>query len=294
MIWAYVNGKIQPAHKATLSIFDRGLVLGDGLFETLRARKYRPEFLQQHYKRLARGAKKLKIALPLPEDKLGQLIYNLCKKSKISDAVVRITLTRGIYQGGLSIDPKISPSLIVTTMPVSGLNEKIYTEGVKIALSSISKEAASGLDSSIKTTNYLANIFAKAQADKKNCYEAILLGREGDIAELTTSSFFAIVNGELITPPLEAGILPGITRQIVLKAAFKKRIPVKERKIFPREIANFSEAFLTSSVRGIVPIVKIEGKTVGAGTPGSTTKLIREAYQEICNQDLKKNFDIDL
>lgn len=285
MQYAYVNGRILPSEKATLSIFDRGLVLGDGLFETLRAIDYVPEFLNLHYQRLYKGARKLRIHVPLNQHELGSIITQLCKKSKLKDAAVRITLTRGQYQGGLSIDPNISPSIIIAVLPVSGLGESLYTKGVAVALSSISKEAASGLDSSIKTTNYLANIFARAQADKKKCYEAILLGREGDIAELTTASFFCVVNNEVWTPPIDAGILPGITRQIVLKAAKRLKFKLVEKKIFPAQIKDFDEAFLTSSVRGVVPIVRVEKMQIGNGAPGTKTQQIRGEYVYLCAQD---------
>jgi branched-chain amino acid aminotransferase len=280
--YAYVNGRITPADKAVISIFDRGLVLGDGLFETLRAVDGHPQFFPLHWARLAKSAKRLRIAVPMREAALADLVRSLCRRSRLDDAVVRITLTRGRYLGGLAIDPKIPPSLIVTVSPVSGLPPELYAKGVKVAISTINKSAASGLDSTIKSTNYLANIFAKAQADRKGCYEAILLGPHGEIAELSTSSFFGVIAGVVVTPPIGTGILPGITRQVLLRIMRRERIPHHEGVIYPKDAAEMSEAFLSSSVRGPVPITRLEGTKVGDGKVGPVFRRLRELYAAAC------------
>ena len=288
---AYVNGRITPADKAVISVFDRGLVLGDGLFETLRAVRGAPQFLPLHFARLAKSAKRLRIAVPVDEAGLRSLIADLCRRSRLDDAVVRITLTRGRYLGGLAIDPSIPPSLIVTVAPVSGLPPELYDKGVKVAISDINKAAASGLDASIKSINYLANIFAKAQADKKGCYEAILLGPNGEIAELSTSSFFGVLGGEVVTPPIETGILPGITRQVLLRILKRERIPHREGVLFPKDVARMREAFLSSSVRGPVPITRIEGKKVGDGKVGPLFRRLQALYAEACREESRKAGD---
>jgi branched-chain amino acid aminotransferase len=284
-LYAYVNGRVTPADKAVISIFDRGLVLGDGLFETLRATGGHPQFLDLHFKRLAKSAKRLRIALPIGEKSLRALVTDLCRRSKLADAVVRITLTRGRYLGGLAIDPKIPPSLIVTVAPVSGLPPELYAKGVKVAISTINKAAASGLDSTIKSTNYLANIFAKAQADKKGCYEAILLGPHGEIAELSTSSFFGVIDGVVVTPPIETGILPGITRQVLLRILKREKMLHHEGILFPKDVAFMQEAFLSSSVRGPVPITRIEGHKIGDGKVGPVFKKLQALYAEACEDE---------
>jgi branched-chain amino acid aminotransferase len=280
--YAYVNGRITPADEAVISIFDRGIVLGDGLFETVRAVDGKPQFFSLHYKRLAKSAKRLRIRLDVGEKKMSDLAELLCKMSRLSDAVVRITLTRGRYLGGLAIDPKIPPSLIITAAPVSGLPPEIYEKGVKVIVSTVSKAAASGLDATIKSTNYLANIFAKAEADRKGGYEAILLGPRGEIAELSTSSFFCVIGGEVVTPPIGLGILPGITRQILLRILRRERIPCREGAIFPKDVPRMEEAFLSSSVRGLVPITRIDGKKVAGGKVGPVSRRLRELYAREC------------
>lgn len=292
--WAYVNGRMTRAGKASISVFDRGLVLGDGLFETLRARDGKPEFLNLHYRRLARSARRLRINVPATEDQLREIIATLCRKSRMNDVAVRITLTRGRYFGGLSIDPSVAPSLIVTVTPVPPASPAVRARGVKVAISSINKSAASGLDPRVKSINYLANIFAKAEGDARGAYEAILLGARGEIAELSTSSFFCVLreraNGKsrdvVVTPPIDTGILPGITRQVLLREMKRARIPFREGEIFPRDVARMSEAFLCSSVRGPVPIVKIEKQKVGTGAPGPVFARLLELYAKACEREM--------
>ncbi|MDB5106445.1 MAG: D-alanine aminotransferase [Fibrobacteres bacterium] len=286
-----MNGKIVPAEKAVVSVFDRGLVLGDGLFETVRAWDGRPQFFGLHFKRLSKSAKRLRISLPMDEAGLERLVDTLCAKSGLTDAVVRITLTRGRYLGGLAIDPSLPPTLIITVAPVSGLPPALYERGVKVAISSINKAAASGLDSAIKSTNYLANIFAKAEADRKGAYEAILLGPHGEIAELSTSSFFCVVNGKVLTPPIETGILPGITRQVLLRILRREKIPYGEVALFPKETDQMQEAFLCSSVRGPLPITRIEGRKIGNGKPGPVFRRLRDLYDRECDADASSAVD---
>ncbi len=283
---SYVNGRIVPADKASISVFDRGLVLGDGLFETLRARGGKPEFLTLHYRRWTKSARLLRLRIPVTEKELRSLIATLCRRSRMNDAAVRITLTRGRYVGGLSIDPSVPPSLIITVLPVTPLPEAVLGRGVKVAISGINKAAASGLDPRIKSINYLANIFAKAEGDKKGCYEAILLGARGEIAELSTSSFFCVIDGVVITPPIDTGILPGITRQVLLREMRREKIPFWETEIFPAQIARMSEAFLCSSVRGPVPITKIEKWKIGNGKPGPVFARLREIYAAACAKEV--------
>ncbi|HKP95275.1 MAG TPA: aminotransferase class IV [Fibrobacteria bacterium] len=290
-LYAYVNGRIVPADKAVVSVFDRGLVLGDGLFETVRAWDGHPQFFGLHYQRLSKSAKRLRIRLEMDEAGLENLVKRLCARSGLADAVVRITLTRGHYLGGLAIDPSLPPTLIITVAPVSGLPPELYERGVKVAISTINKAAASGLDSAIKSTNYLANIFAKAEADRKGAYEAILLGPHGEIAELSTSSFFCVVKGKVLTPPLETGILPGITRQVLLRILRRKRIPFGEVALFPKETGMMEEAFLCSSVRGPLPITRIEGGKIGGGKVGPVFRLLRELYDRECQADASSASD---
>jgi branched-chain amino acid aminotransferase len=292
MLYAYVNGRILPAKKASVSIFDRGLVLGDGLFETLRAVDSVPEFFKAHYARLKRSAYRLRITVPLGEKELGRTVAKLCQKSKLKDAAVRITLTRGHYSGVLSINKSLKPSLFISLFPVSGMHKSLYNRGVKLAISSIRQTAAAGIDATVKTTNYLANILAKAEAETQNCFEAILLQNNNEIAELSTSSFFCVRKNTVITPPVATGILPGITRGEILKILSRTAIPYQEKSIFLKDIPDMTEVFLTSSIRGLVPVIKISGRKIGNGKVGPVFKELRALYLEICDKSRKRYFRI--
>jgi branched-chain amino acid aminotransferase len=292
--FAYVNGRVVPADEASVSVFDRGFVLGDGLFETLRARGGRPEFLSLHYRRMKRSAARLRLRVPVTEPVLRRVIGTLCRKSRLEDAAVRVTLTRGRYLGSLSIDPRIPPTLVVTVSPVPPPSPGIFSRGVKVAISSINKAAASGLDPRVKSINYLANIFAKAEGDARGAYEAILLGPRGEIAELSTSSFLCVLRegrgsaarDVVVTPPIGTGILPGITRQVLIREMKKARIPFREGDVFPTDIPRMREAFLSSSVRGPVPITRIEKRKIGDGRPGEVFEKLLALYAKACRREV--------
>jgi branched-chain amino acid aminotransferase len=281
-----------PAEKASVSVFDRGLVLGDGLFETWRARNGKTQFRSLPERRHVNTARGHRDPVPGSDARLRARNAELCRKSgfgKKADAAVRITLTRGRYSGGLAIDPAVPPTLIIVVMPVSPLPAAVTVRGVKVAISSINKAAASGLDPRVKSLNYLANIFAKAEGDARGCYEAILLGPRGEIAELSTSSFFGIVDGVVVTPPIDTGILPGITRQVLLREMRKKKIPCRETEVFPSDVRRMSEAFLCSSVRGPVPIARIEGRKVGKGVPGPVFARLLDLYSKACEKEIDRS-----
>jgi branched-chain amino acid aminotransferase len=253
----YVNGKITEAQHAVISVFDRGLVLGDGLFETVRSRRGVPEFFSEHYERLLKGARDLMIEVPLSETEMRRVILELCQQSEIEDAVTRIILTRGQYEGTLSINPQIAPTLIITVGPVPVQNRVLALEGVDIALTSISK-GGSQLGT-LKTTNYLPNIMAKAQSDAQNCHDAMLLGEKGNLAEITTASFFCYLEGKILTPYINNEILPGITRKKTIEAMEVLGIRFGEAELFPDSIPKMEWAFMTSSVRGLIPIRSLNG-----------------------------------
>ena len=261
MSFAYVNGEYVESDKASISIFDRGLVLGDGFFETVKLSEGRLEFFEDHYLRLMNSAKKLLIPLQLGKAELQNIINTLSGKNALKDAVIRLTITRGIYKGGLGIDENAVPSIIITCRPLPE-NSEYYEWGVSVCFTNVSQLMASGIDGAIKSTNYLANIMAKHEADSRGYYEGIFKSEDDSITEMTTSSFFCVIDGVYCTPPLEEGILPGITRKKVIASLQKSGYEVAERKIHKSEVSDMEFAFLTSSIRGVVPITKIENQQI--------------------------------
>lgn len=283
MNYAYVNGSIVDSSKARVSIFDRGLILGDGLFETVKAVNGIPEFFEDHWSRLSLSSKKLLINIDHTENDFRNIIEELCSKNYLNSAAVRITITRGI-SGGLSIDSSVKPTIIVTALPITWLNESLYSQGVAVVITSVKRSSASGIDGHIKTTNYLANIMAKHEADSRGAYEGIFLTEHGEIAEMTTSSFFCVRDGVLYTPPLDEDILPGITRQQILKGASVLGIEVREEHLLPEFLLKAEEAFLTSSVRGVVPIASVEEYQFIVNGP--ITQVLSKQYQDMAKENI--------
>ena len=258
----YLNGEYVALEHAKISVLDRGLVLGDGLFETLGAKHGVGEYLKEHYLRLKNSCEKLKLILPLELEDLSQIIKTLEEKNSFGKAVVRLTITRGVGGKGLSFPKCIKPTIIINYSPMPTIDPALYSEGVTLIVSSLRIQAASGYDAGIKSTNYLANIMAKHEADERGAYDALFLGAHEEIAEMTTASFFVVEKGVLKTPKVSSGILPGITRMKVIHLALKLNIPVLEDDIFIRDVEKWEGVFITSSIRGIMPVRQIESREI--------------------------------
>lgn len=274
--FAYVDGRYLPEDQATVPVLDRGLLLGDGIFETMRAKLQSIEFFQDHYDRLCRSAHLVRMRQPHSREELEAICLEICRLSDLSDASVRITLTRGAYRGTLS-DTGDAPRLIVTCADVEHVDPGLYTDGVSIAVASFPKVHA--IDPSIKATQYLPAVLARLEADDQACYESLFLDSRNRVLELSSATFFAVRAGQILTPPLRLGILAGVTRSAVLRLARHDRIKVKETVIAFDDLETMDEAFLTSAVRGVMPIVRIAQTAVGDGKPGPTTRRIMALFE---------------
>tara|TARA_B110000483_G_scaffold242064_1_gene326694 strand:+ start:211 stop:1056 length:846 start_codon:yes stop_codon:yes gene_type:complete len=258
----YLNGEYVALENAKISVLDRGLVLGDGLFETLGANHGVGEYLEEHYLRLEKSCEKLELTLPIERQDLRQIIRVLEEKNSFGKAVVRLTITRGVGGKGLSFPKNVEPTIIINYSPMPMIDPILYQEGVALIVSSLRTQAASGYDSGIKSTNYLANIMAKHEADERGAYDALFLGAKDEIAEMTTASFFVVENGIIKTPQVSSGILPGITRMKVIELAQKLNMSVLEEDIFIRDIEKWDGVFITSSIRGIMPVRQIDSWSI--------------------------------
>jgi branched-subunit amino acid aminotransferase/4-amino-4-deoxychorismate lyase len=288
MEYVYLNGKIVPAGKAVVSVHDRGLLYGDGVFETLRAVDFAPEFLSAHFRRLKKSSAKIKLGLPINQDKMGQAIWSVCQRSRYRDAVVRVVLTRGLLSGALPVLTNSAPTVIITAKPVLGLTKELYAKGVNVWVSSIPQESVCGHDGSIKSLNYLENIIALSEAARHNCYESLILNSKNHITELSTANFFCIRNGSIITPPLSERVLPGITRGKVIELIKANGWHFGEKTVSIKNISQIDGAFMTSSVRGIVPIIKIGQKKVAGGMVPGIVKELESLYNVARTKDRQK------
>ncbi|MFH1239530.1 MAG: aminotransferase class IV [bacterium] len=281
----YLNGTFVPGHRAKISLFDRGLLYGEGLFETMRSYSGQVFRLDEHLRRLRGSCKLLNIKLSLNDSALKKAVYKTLKKNNLADAYIRITVTKGEAEPGFSQAVYGEPNLFIIAHLFKPYPPRLYETGLKAIISKIKQNEGSPLVN-IKSLNFLNNILAKNEAYEKGAGEAILTNTKGYITEAATSNIFLVLGHSLITPSIDSGILPGITRQAVLEIASKLKLKTKTKKILPAELFKADEIFLTNSLAEIVPVVKINKKIIGNGRAGQITQLIHKQYRQLVRKNL--------
>ena len=279
----YYNGAFTPEHSVTISPFNRGLLYGDGLFETLRAYRGRVFRLAAHLSRLSEGLQVLRIEPCLPAGDMEHAVYELLSRNKLSDASIRITVFRGDGEGP---EPQgdLTPLLMMSARPFAGCRAEDYAQGFRVHIVSLRRNIYSPL-SRIKSINYLENVLGRLEARDHNAQEALFLNSSGWVAEAAAANIFMITGKTVITPPADAGILPGITRAAVIAGARSSR-EVKEQAFSPEELLRADEAFLTNSLMEIMPLVRVNGLPVGSGVPGPLTGELHQRYRELVQEEL--------
>lgn len=273
--WAFVDGRYVREGKAVVPVLDRGLLLGDGIFETVRVKDGVPEFFDDHFRRLCESARLVRLRMPWTSPQLEAICAGICRRSRLPDASVRLTVTRGAYRGTLS-DTGDPPRLVATCSSASHLARSLYADGVSVSIATFPRVHA--IDPRVKATAYLPAVLARLEADEQGCYEAMFLDGRGRILELSTATFFAVREGKVLTPPLRLGILAGVTRKAVLRLARASGHGGREAVLRPQDLPEWDEAFLTSAVRGLIPIVRLGGQRIGTGRPGPVTRSLIEAF----------------
>ncbi|MBA7645403.1 Branched-chain-amino-acid aminotransferase [subsurface metagenome] len=281
----YLNGTLVPAQEAKLSPLDRGFLYGYGLFETMRSYNGRIFRLDRHLARLRRSAAMLALASELEAYDLEQAIYDTLEANRLKDARVRLTVSAGLGERGLAPPSSGVITVFVSAEKLVPPSPQVYRRGIRAAIVSTRRNSLSPL-SQLKATAYLDSFVALSQAAALGAEEAILLNERGFIAECSTSNIFLVAGGLLLTPSQESGILPGITREAVLELAQALGIEAVEGEIPAERLLQAEEAFLTTSVREIVPITSVDGKPIGSGRPGAVTKRLMAAYKELVERTL--------
>jgi branched-subunit amino acid aminotransferase/4-amino-4-deoxychorismate lyase len=276
----YFNDKFLKETEAPELILDRGLFFGDGVFESLKAVRGKILGLKDHLQRLLEGIKVLKMEPSWDETELENSVQKIVKESDFEECYIRITITRGKWLG--SIPPIVSskPNLIILCRKFLPFREELYERGFRTVTLPMRRNESSPL-SRIKSLNYLDNILGRMLALEKGLDEGIFLNIQGFLTEGTASNLFLVRGQSLTTPPIEDGVLPGITRKIVLEQASSLGLKTEARSIKPEEILSSNEAFLTNSLMGIVPWVQSDGKEIQNGRPGTITRKIRALYQNL-------------
>ena len=275
----FINGLFLKEQEAKVSVFDRSYLIGEGLFETIRVLKRRPLFLEDHLERLLDSAQALQFQHPFSAEQLRAIVDEVLIRNRLEDGIARIHLSPESETIGDYETAPVRFNLLVSCRSFAGLPSEYYTHGVDcIFVESV--KAETGMLVQYKTTNYYSKIIAKREAQAQQAFEGILLTAQGQIAEGSSSHLFMVKQGKILTPPLSAGVLKGITRQIVIQLIEQLNLPFEEVLFFPEELQLADEAWLTSSLKGVLPIRKIAGKLLPQPIPGRLTLKILKAYQE--------------
>ncbi|MFH0963706.1 MAG: aminotransferase class IV [Planctomycetota bacterium] len=286
--WVYLNGKIMPLSRASISPLDRGFLYGDGLFETLRTSGGRPHRLLEHLARLRRAGVTIALDAALDEAEIETAVADLRRRNSLDEMYVRITLTRGLHRGSLDLVSD-GRTVLIFVKPLELPSESVYREGVSLMLSRACGACADfgHRPLPVKSLSYLTNLLALADARKRGFYEVLFTSERGEVLEAATANVFFVQDARLFTPSLDSGVLPGITRHAVIHLARANRIPVVERPIFPSLLAGCDEAFLTNSIVGVLPVRSIDGITLvpRLRDDDGLTAWIRRMY----DQDVQAN-----
>ncbi len=281
----YLNGDLVEKEKAMVSVFDHGLLYGDGVFEGIRLYDGCVFKLDEHLERLEYSAKAILLELPMDRQQLADAVCSTCRANNLSNGYVRLVVTRGVGHLGLTPDGCGPPSVIIIADNIQLYPEELYENGLKIISVPTRRINASALPPAVKSLNYLNNILAKIEAKKVGFQEALMLNDKGEIAECTGDNVFVLSKGVLFTPPLDAGSLRGITRAAVMDIALDLGVPCREQALTRYDLWSAEECFLTGTAAEVIPCVEVDHRTVGNGQPGEMTKKFIAKFRENVRKD---------
>lgn len=278
----YLNGQIVDKKDAKISVFDHGFLYGDGVFEGVRSYSCSIFKLNEHIDRLFESAHSIMLRIPLSKKEMRQAVIKTIKANNLKDAYIRIVVSRG--QGDLGLDPrkcKGNETVVIIVGKISLYPKELYDKGMEIITVPTTRNLCEALNPQIKSLNYLNNILAKIEAVNSGCQEALMLDHLGYVAECTGDNIFVVKHEELYTPPQCMGSLRGITREAVLDIAKSKKIITHEHVLTRHEVYISEECFLTGTAAEIVPVTKVDARTIGKGAPGKVTKIIMKEFKKI-------------
>jgi branched-chain amino acid aminotransferase len=280
----YINGKLYPKEDAKISVFDHGLLYGDGVFEGIRCYNGSMFKLSEHINRLYNSAIAIALEIPMTKEEIKNAIKDTLDANKMKDSYIRLVVTRGI--GKLGLDPFncSQPQVIIITDLIELYPKELYEKGLDAIIVPTIRNHYEALNPKIKSLNYLNNILAKIECINAGAAEGIMLNKDGYVAECTGDNIFIIRDNEIITPPTYAGILVGITRNVVIDLAIKAGIVVKEEQLTRYDLYVADECFLTGTAAGIIPVARIDGRKVSSGKPGKITRSLLEKYHELATK----------
>lgn len=277
--FASVNGHITPLDDARVPVLDNGFLFGDSVYEVVRTYAGRPFACGRHFRRMRASADRLGITIPATDPELLAQVQALLARAGDVESYVRIVVTRGVGNSSYDFDAVVGPTLVMIQKELPTIPEEKYAEGIRVSAVDIRRNSPQSLDPAIKSSNLLNNILALREARDRGAEEPLLLNLDGFVAEGASTNVFAVRDAALSTPPLAAGILGGITREVVLELAASRDIPAQEAGLELAELLGADEAFLSSTTKEVLPIRQVDKSLIGDGRPGPITRQLMEAFR---------------
>ena len=280
-IW--LDGKLVDESEAKISVFDHGLLYGDGIFEGIRCYNGRVFRLDEHIHRLFLSARAIMLKMPWTAEEIARHVCETCAANVIRDGYIRLCVTRGA--GELGLNPYLSPnpSMFIIAATIKLYPDEHYQNGLSIITCATRRPTPASLMPQVKSLNYLNNVMAKVEAIQGGALEAVMLNEQGYVAECTGDNIFIIRNGKLYTPLISDGALDGITRDVILELAEKLAIPFEERSLTRYDLFTADECFLTGTAAEVIPVVELDRRTIGDGKPGPNTRALLDAFHDLAN-----------
>ena len=279
----YIDGEFLPQAEAKVSVFDHGLLYGDGVFEGIRSYNGRVFKLDEHLERLYDSAKSIMLQIPIAIETMEETVLETLRRNHLTEAYIRLIVTRGVGDLGLDPDKCPKPSIIIIADKIVLYPQKYYEEGLEIVTVSVRRNYAEAINPRIKSLNYLNNILAKIEGKQAGAEEVLMLNAEGYVVECSGDNIFWIKNEVLVTPPVHMGILEGVTRNSVIDLAREAGMRVEERVFTRHDLYIADECFLTGTAAEVIPVVKIDRRSIGDGQPGKITQRLITAFRQLAN-----------
>ena len=279
----YIDGEFLPKAEAKVSVFDHGLLYGDGVFEGIRSYNGRVFKLDEHLERLYDSAKSIMLQIPIPIETMKETVLETLRRNHLSEAYIRLVITRGVGDLGLDPDKCPKPSIIIIADKIALYPQKFYEEGLEIVTASVRKNYPEAINPRIKSLNYLNNILAKIEGKQSGAVEVLMLNADGYVAECSGDNIFWLKNEVLVTPPVHMGILEGVTRNSVIDLAREAGMRVEERVFTRHDLYIADECFLTGTAAEVIPVVKIDRRVIGNGQPGKVTEKLIAAFRQFAH-----------
>lgn len=276
----YLAGKFVDKEQATVSVYDHGLLYGDGVFEGIRQYGGKVFKLTEHLDRLYKSARAIMLEIPMPMDELAKAVNETCAINNLKDSYIRLVVTRGAGSLGLDIRKTSNPQIIIIADKIQLYPEEMYKTGLSIVTASTQRQPPTALNPRIKSLNYLNNVLARIEGYLAGCEEVLMLNHKGEVSECSADNIFLVSDGKVSTPPLDAGILEGITRNTVIDLCAAAKIPCEQVSLTRHDVYTADEVFLTGTAAELAPVIKVDGRSIGSGKPGPVYQKLLTMFRE--------------